>query len=156
MAVAATRALPGLPRRLWAAVLTGVPLATFKLAGGLIAARDLHPWLGTLFVIWAGFDVLFNLGSLLWPERLAYCLLANLGRQLDRRRGHRGAEEALLALDTFLAGMIVATMIFFHRIRELPAPIGEAWDLAVITSVLAAGIERVWGAFRQLGRPALT
>ncbi len=135
-------------RRLWAVLFTGIPFAVFKLGGGLAAAQDIAPALGVAIVVWAGIDVLLNGLALVWPRRFAFCLLANLGRLIDRRGGG-GHEQFWLAVDTLLAFAIVASMIWFGRTATLPGEVIAAWELAVIASVLGVGVQRVWDSYRQ-------
>jgi len=139
-----------LGRRLWAALLTGIPFGVFKLGGGLAAQHDIHPLVGLAFLVWGGLDVALNLGAVVWPRAVGYCALSNLGRLLDRRGGARGREQLLLAVDTFCAFAVVASMIWTGRIATLPRPMVTVWEVAVIANILAVGVERVWLSWRDL------
>jgi hypothetical protein len=140
-----------LGRRLWAALLTGIPFGVFKIGGGLAAAVDVHPVVGGAFVVWGILDVALNLAAIVWPGALSYCALSNLGRVLDRRRGPRGREQLLLACDTLAAFAIVSSMIWTGRIAALPRPMVTVWEVAVIANILAVGVERVWLSWRARG-----
>jgi hypothetical protein len=153
---------PRLAGRLWAVLLTGIPFSVFKVGGGLAAVEDIGAALGWLVVAWGGIDALLNLGALFWPGRSSYCLLSNLGRAADRRAHRRAAEPCAasararwrryeqlgLALDTLLAFIIVATMIWFGRIGSLSPLVQRVWELSVIANILGVGIERVWRSWR--------
>jgi hypothetical protein len=134
----------------------------FKIGGGLAAAEDVSATVGWLVILWGAIDALLNLGALAWPRRLGYCALSNLGRLADRfaarhalagspsaeTTGWRRYEQLLLALDTLLAFVIVATMIWFARIAALPPLVRAIWELSVIANILGVGIERVWRSWR--------
>ena len=53
-------------------------------------------------------------------------------------------EPFLLAVDTLCAFAIVATMIWFRLLGEVPGPLLRMWDVAVVSNVLAVGLEVVW------------
>ena len=135
--------------RIWAALLTGVPFAVFKIGGGLAAAEDLSPALGALLLLWGALDLLLNGLWVLAPHQAAHCLLSNLGRQLDRRLGRSGLEQVGLAVDTLAAFAIVSTMLWFGRIGELHPLMVRAWELAVIANILGVGLQRVWRSIRE-------
>jgi hypothetical protein len=139
-----------LGRRLWAALLTGIPFGVFKIGGGLAASHDIHPAVGAAFLLWGALDVALNLAAIAWPGAVSYCALSNLGRLLDRRRGAPGREQLLLAVDTFFAFAVVASMIWTGRIAALPRPMVTVWESSVIGNILGVGVERVWLSWRGL------
>lgn len=139
---------PSLPRRLWSMLATGIPFAVFKFGGGLAARDDVAAVLGYAIMGWGVLDLLLNLGWVLAPARLSPCVASLVGRGLDRA-AVRGLETLGLAVDTLLAFGIVATMIWFERTAALPHPLPLVWRIAVIASVLGAGIERIWSWSRQ-------
>ncbi|MFH1812234.1 MAG: hypothetical protein ABIJ09_26085 [Pseudomonadota bacterium] len=143
-----------LVRRLWILSVTGLPYALYKFGGGLAASTDLHPVLGSMIMGWGVLDLGLNLGWALAPARISPCAASAVGRMLDRS-GQRDLETLGLAVDTLLAFAIVSTMIWFGRSASLPPPLPMVWKVAVIASILGAGIERVWGWLRQRqGAPA--
>jgi hypothetical protein len=138
----------GLKRRLWAALLTGIPFGVFKIGGGLAAANDIHWLVGAFFVLWGASDVLLNVAAVASPNHVSYCLLSNIGRRLDRAK--RGTtERLLLAVDTLMSFGIVTSMIWTGRIASLPHPVIKVWELAVIANILGVGIDRVWQSWRD-------
>ncbi|HEY3359782.1 MAG TPA: hypothetical protein VGQ83_41415 [Polyangia bacterium] len=139
----------GIGRRLWAALLTGVPFGVFKIGGGLAALVDVHQVAGVAFIVWGALDVALNLAAIAWPGAVSYCALSNAGRRLDRRAARPGREQLLLALDTLLSFGIVASMIWTGRIATLPRPMVSVWESAVIANVLGVGVERVWRSWRE-------
>ena len=136
-------------QRLWAVLFTGIPFGVFKLGGGVAAYEDIHPILGWLVMGWGTVDILLNFWSLLFPKNVAVCFLSNVGRLIDRRHHNAGYEQILLAVDTLLAFTIVASMIWFARINDLPSYLSRSWELAVIASVMGVGMQRVWRSIRQ-------
>lgn len=135
-------------RRLWRVVLTGLTYGVFKVGAGMAAWEDIHPAVGLAFMLWGITDAVLNLLYLLAPRRLSYCLLSNIGRALDERRGCGHLEAVGQAVDTLLAFSIVATMIGFGRIASLPWPALPAWEISVIANVLGAGLERLHTAIK--------
>jgi len=127
---------------------TGLPFAVFKLGGGLAARDDVAPIVGYAIMGWGLLDLVLNLGWVLAPAHISPCAASWLGRHLDRAAA-RGFETLGLAVDTLLAFAIVATMIWFERTATLPSPLPLVWRVAVIASVLGAGIERIWSWTRQ-------
>jgi hypothetical protein len=127
---------------------TGIPFAVFKLGGGLAARDDVAPVLGYAIMGWGVLDLVLNLAWVLAPARFSPCAASWVGRLLDRA-SMRGFETLGLAVDTLLAFAIVATMIWFERTAVLPPPLPLVWRVAVIASVLGAGIERIWSWSRQ-------
>jgi hypothetical protein len=138
-----------LGRRVWATALTGIPFGIFKLGAGwyLSEVAGVGP-LGVLLIGWGALDILLNVLSVPLPRHIAYCALANLGRIADRGRTDPRFERTLLAVDTLLAFLIVATMIWFRLLPELPLVLGRVWDVAVVCNIVGVGVERVWWASR--------
>ena len=131
-------------RRLWAAGLTGIPFGVFKVGAGYHLLDVAGPAVGGLVVVWGALDILLNVLAVLFPDRVGYCTLSNLGRLYDLATGQRHRQQVLLAVDTLLAFVIVSYMIWFRQLPTLPAWLGRAWDLAVVLNVLGVGVERVW------------
>jgi hypothetical protein len=134
-----------LGRRLFSAAFIGLPYALFKIGGGLAAAADVDVAVGALFIAWGGADLLLNFAALVWPRRVGYCVLSTLGRRV-------GAERQLLAVDAFLSGAIIATMILLGRSGRLPAPAPLIWQLAVVGHILGVGVDRLRTAWREGAR----
>lgn len=126
-------------RRLYDALLTGVPFGIFKMAAGWTLANHGAGYLGVLVMAWGGMDILLNVLTMAAPDHVSWCLLSNVGRLVD-------GEERFLALDTFLSFAIVAAMIGFHLLPELPPALVRAWDLAVIGNVMGVGVDRLYRA----------
>lgn len=135
------------PRRLYDALLTGLPFGVFKIAAGWIIATFGTPLVGWTVVLWGILDLLLNL-AVLTGSGSSYCTLSSLGRALDRRGGGRW-EERLLALDTFLSFGIVSLMIWLGYIPRLPGGLILAWNLSVVGNVMGVGVERLYHAFRK-------
>jgi predicted membrane-bound mannosyltransferase len=133
-------------RRIFEAAVTGLPFCIFKFSAGWLIASAGNKFLGWLVMGWAAVDLAFNLAALM-TERVSVCLLSNVGRWTGNRRG----EDLFLALDTFLSFAIVAALIGFRLIRQMPDPWLSLWDLAVVLNVLGAGLARV---LRVAGRKA--
>jgi hypothetical protein len=131
-----------------AALLTGSPFGIFKIGGGWAAWHDLHPGVGAVFITWGAIDVVLNLLAVMYPQRVSYCLLSNVGRALDHRRVG-AAERLLLALDTLLSFGIVASMILAHRMATLPPWMARVWELAVVANILGVGVQRVTVSWQE-------
>lgn len=130
--------------RLWAVLLTGVPFGFFKFATGLYLYDHIHPVLGAVMMAWGGIDILINLVALAYPRATAYCLLADIGRALDKRQGQPWWEDVMLAIDTLVTLLILAGMIWFGGLAELSPKILRVWEVAVVANIVSAGIQRVW------------
>lgn len=130
-------------RRVWDALLTGVPFGIYKLGSGYYLWTYTLPWLGCLFMAWGFLDLATNLAAALWPRPLPYCFLSALGRYW----GQRG-ENLALAVDTLLSFSIVSVMIWYRCFPELGFPLRRLWELATITQVLGVGLMRVISATR--------
>lgn len=133
-----------LGRRIWATALTGIPFGIFKLGTGVYLDQHLSPALGVALIVWGALDILLNLLSVAFPARFSFCALSNLGRQIDRRREARRWEAVLLAVDTLLAFLIVAGMIWYRLLPLLPPVLGRVWDVAVVANIVGVGVERLW------------
>lgn len=127
-------------RRLFEAVVTGLPFCIFKFSAGWLIASMGNKFLGWLVIGWAAVDLALNLAALA-SAKVSVCLLSNIGRLTGRPRG----EDIFLALDTFLSFAIVAALIGFRLIRQVPEPWLSLWDLAVVLNVLGAGMARILG-----------
>lgn len=130
--------------RLWAVLMTGIPYGIFKLGAGWYVYDDFQALLGGLMMAWGVLDVASNLVALFSPATSAYCLLGDLGRALDKRRGGRWWEDMMLSVDTLLTLVIVSAMIWFGRLPLLPPKLGLVWDVAVVANITAVGAQRVW------------
>jgi hypothetical protein len=143
------RRLPGIERVLVfvEAATIGVPFAVFKIVSGAALLQLGAP----AFLGWAllGLGVLDALVNLLnavvvacrGARLLPICVLDIL---LIRRRKGLGP-----ALDMMLSFSLVAAMIGTGYIGELSPASLQAWNLAVICSVLGAGALRVVTATRR-------
>lgn len=138
-----------LGRRLWAAVLTGIPFGVFKVGVGWYVYAFINPVLGSVTIAWGIVDILLNLLSVSLPRSVSYCLLSNIGRRIDIHAGRENWERILLALDTLLTFAIVAGMIWFRQLPFLPAVLGRLWDLSVVCNVVGVGAERLWQALHR-------
>lgn len=130
--------------RLWAVLMTGIPYGIFKLAAGWSVYDDVQPLLGAAVMIWGGLDLLSNLLALFSPTASAYCLMADIGRVLDRRRPGHWWENMMLAVDTLVTLLIVSAMIWYGRLPLLPPMLGKVWNVAVVANITSVGIQRVW------------
>lgn len=128
-------------RRAYDALLTGVPFGIFKVAAGWCLGLQ-APLLGVMVMIWGALDILLNVLAIAAPGQVSYCLLSNLGR----RHGEVW-EDRLLAVDTFLSFVIVATLIGFRLLPSLPPMLWAAYDASVIANVLGAGLDRLYRAW---------
>lgn len=130
--------------------MTGIPYAVFKLGAGWFLQASGRPWLGWPMVVWGAFDLLANLTALAAPRLSAYCLLAELGRRLDRRRQPARWESLMLSVDTLVTLVIVSAMIWFGAIPALPSALLVTWNVAVVANITGVGIQRVWLSARQM------
>ncbi|MDH3671195.1 MAG: hypothetical protein OES46_08505 [Gammaproteobacteria bacterium] len=138
-----------LGRRLWAAVLTGIPFGVFKLGAGWHLYAFVNPVLGAVIMAWGIVDILLNVLSVPLPRSLSYCLLSNIGRRIDIYTGRENGEHILLAVDTLFTFVIVAGMIWFRQLPFLPVVLGRLWDLSVVCNVVGVGAERLWQALHR-------
>lgn len=138
-----------LGQRVWVTALTGIPFGIYKMGGGWYVLHHVSPPLGVAMMIWGGLDIVINVGSVLLPKRCSYCLLSNLGRQLQRRGWYAKGEAVLLGVDTLLSFTIVAAMIGFGALPLQPAVAGTIWNIAVICNVLAVGLVQIRDALRE-------
>lgn len=137
-----------LGRRLWAAVLTGIPFGIFKVGAGWYAYAFVNPVFGLVVIAWGTLDILLNVVFVAMPKSVSYCLLSNLGRRIDVHAERGNWEQILLAVDTLLTFAIVAGMIWFRQLPLLPGVLGRLWDLAVVCNVIGVGAERLWRALQ--------
>ncbi len=145
-----------LGQRVWLTALTGIPFAIYKMGGGWYVLHHISPPLGVAMMLWGGLDILINVCSALLPQRCSYCLLSNLGRQLQRRGWHANGEAVLLGVDTLLSFTIVAAMIGFGALPLQPVVAGNIWNLAVICNVLAVGLIQIREALREQSHREIT
>lgn len=124
-------------RRIWDALLTGVPFAIYKLGTGYYLWTFSLPWVGCLFMAWGFLDLATNLAAAVWPRPLPCCFLSALGRVLGQ------SENRALAVDTLLAFTLVSAMIWFRCLPDLGFPLRRLWEIATISQVLGVGIMRV-------------
>ena len=141
-------------KRLWAAGLTGIPFGIFKIGAGLAATVDVHPVVGLAFIVLGSVDIVMNVAWALRPTLVAACLLAQVGRVVDRWVGGN-LERLGLAADTLLSFVVVSTMLWFGRIGTLPHTLVLLWEVSVIANILGVGIERVAVAMRETLRSRL-
>ncbi len=140
--------------RLWDVALVGLPFAVFKMAAGWVLLDHVGPGLGVLVFAWGAADALLNLISLPRPNWVGHCLLSNTGRLIDRRR--KRWENIFLAGDTLLSFVIVAAMIWFGLLDQLPPLLGRLWDAAVVGNVIGAGVGQLWREVRAAGQAGVT
>lgn len=91
-------------------------------------------------------DIGLNVVALAFPKIMGVCLLANVGRWIDRVSGKVFWEGVLLAIDTTAAFLIVSVMIWFGRVPLSPQWAADAWNVAVIGNILSVGLEQLYRA----------
>ena len=139
--------------RLWGVLLTGIPFAVYKMGVGWFACQQGLPLVGYLMIAWGALDVLLNLLSVRFPKSVSYCLLSNIGMRLDKGTGRIRSETILLAVDSFLALLIAAGMIWFGKLPLTPEVMGYMWNIAVVSNLIAVGSQQVWSAARRGNEP---
>lgn len=112
----------------------GLPFCAFKLLTGLIAYPS--PVAYPLLILGA-IDAVLNLLNLV--VKVPTCFLDVV---LPRRH------ELALALDVFISFALVAIVIGFSLLPQLPAWALPIWSAAVILNVLGAGVGRLLAATR--------
>lgn len=147
---------PGFGRRLWIAMLTGVPFAIYKFGFGWYEYSHAHSVLGIFAMTWGIADLLLNLLAVFFPNKLTWCLLANIGQWLDGRTLSNRWEQILLGVDTTISFLIVSIMIWFGRLPLEPVYLAYIWNAAVIANVLAVGLEQIYRAATSLQKPPQT
>jgi hypothetical protein len=136
-------------RRLWMAALTGVPFGIYKMGFGWYEFHHAHPAIGIAAMIWGGIDILVNLLAVFFPNHVAWCLLANIGRWIDRLFGRKYWESVLLAIDTTASFSIASIMIWFGRLPLKPPLTANVWNVAVVGNVLAVGLQQLYVAIQS-------
>ena len=134
--------------RLASVMLVGIPFAVFKVVAGWTVIEQLNGPLGTFIFAWGAMDAVLNLLSLSVPTSVSYCVLSNVGRTIDRSIANHRWENLLLAVDTVLSFGIVAVMIWFGLLRDLPPLLTISWNAAVVCNVLGAGLSQLWREIR--------
>lgn len=140
-----------LGRRIWRAALTGIPFGIYKIGFGWWEHHHAHPTFGLIMMLWGALDILLNLLAPAFPDQTAWCLLANLGRRVDRAARKRLWEGLLLGVDTLMSFTIVALMIWFGRLPLEPTWVATCWNIAVICNVLSVGLEQIYRAVVPAG-----
>ncbi len=135
-----------LGRRIWTAGLMGAPFGVYKMGFGWYEFDHAHPVIGIAAMAWGAIDIGINLIAVLFPRVTAWCLLANLGRLIDRGIGKRIWETILLAVDTTASFAIVSVMIWFGRLPLEPLIAAHVWNLAVVCNVLSVGLDQLYRA----------
>ena len=138
-----------LGRRIWTALLTGVPFAVYKFSFGWYEFHHDHSVLGIVAMTWGIIDLAINVMAALFPKMFSWCLLANIGRWLDRVARKTFWENFLLAIDTTASFLIVSIMIWFWRLPLEPMLLAQVWNLAVIANILSVGIEQIYQSARD-------
>lgn len=133
-------------RRLWIVTLTGIPFAVYKMGFGWYEFHHAYPAIGVAAMIWGAVDMGLNVVALVFPKIMGVCLLANIGRWLDRLSGNVFWEGVLLAIDTTAAFLIVSVMIWFGRVPLSPQWAADTWNVAVIGNILSVGLEQLYRA----------
>ncbi len=146
--------------RLLEIATVGYPFCAFKLLMGAVLA-GLPPWrvAGTLLVALGTVDIVLNVaafvaGALGRGSRLPVCTAQWL---LSRARPGRESWRQLgLSADAMLSFGVVAAMIGFGLLRDLPPAGRAAWNTCVVFNVLGAGLGRLAESVLALGtdRPA--
>ena len=142
--------LPRRARRVWDALLTGVPFGIFKALTGYYLGLHGHTWIAAPLITWGCLDICTNFLAATLSRRVPYCLLSGVGRAFDRRnrwRHGRRFETLGLAFDSLLSFILQALMIWFHCIPDL-GPYRRIWEISVISQVISVGLTRVmlaWG-----------
>jgi hypothetical protein len=134
-------------------VTIGLPFCAFKILSGLVTLR-VTP-LGWSLIALGGTDIFINsvnffaliLGR---PRVLPVCALQ---MAVSRGRG-RSYDELGTSLDVFVAFALVAGMIAFEQLSQLPKTGLQVWNLAVVLNVLGAGIGRLYGSLEALKKAA--
>lgn len=154
--------------RWWHAILTGLPYGVYKMGTGwYLWAIAGHDW-GWILIGWGLLDFSTNLFSAFWSRSIPYCLLSALGYYLDRhlywqrRRSSRAQddrppaaerpfrwEELALGVDALFSFSLVSWMIWNGNIPKIQPAFRRAWDVAVISNVLAVGLSRILHALRH-------
>ena len=134
--------------RLASVALVGIPFAVFKVVAGWTVMEHLNGPFGTFIFAWGAMDAVLNFLSLTVPTSVSYCVLSNVGRIIDRPMAHHRWENLLLAVDTVLSFGIVAVMIWFGFLRDLPSLLAVTWNAAVVCNVLGAGLSQLWREVR--------
>ena len=134
--------------RLWDVALVGLPFAVFKVGAGWFVHGHLGEVAGLVLIAWGVIDAVLNIVSLVFPRAVGYCLLSSAGRLADRVGPDAGRENILLAADSLLSFMIVAAMIWFGLLAELPPVLARLWDAAVVCNVVGAGVGQLRREFR--------
>ena len=132
--------------RVWMAALTGVPFAIYKAGFGWYEYHQDHPVIGIAAICWGLIDFVMNLLAVWRPQSFSWCLLAHLGRWIDRRRDPQLWEKVLLAVDTTAAFAIVSIMIWFARLPLSPEWAAIIWNLAVIANIMSVGLAQLFRA----------
>jgi hypothetical protein len=142
--------LPGalFERPFFLSLTIGIPFCAFKLIFGISAVRagaggiPLLPAFGWIVIAWAATDLLMNLGRAGFDllGRLApfeYCTIAQIGSILR-------APLVFLALDTFLAFVIICTMLWSGWIARLTPAESYVWYAATTANLISLSLVSVY------------
>ena len=138
-----------LGRRLWNAVLTGIPFAVYKFGFGWYEFQHGHPAIGVAAMIWGAVDMGLNVVAVPLPKIVGVCFLATVGRWLDREPTKVYWEGILLAIDTTATFLIVLAMILFGRLPLSPQWMADAWNVALVSNILSVCLEQLYRAIRK-------
>ncbi len=132
----------------------GIPFCIFKLILGIVAVRELSPpiltVLGWGIIIWAGTDLLMNLGravlDILHRESpIEYCTIAQIGRAF-------GLPAVFLALDTLLAFLIICGMLWSGWITRLTVGESWLWYAATTLNLVSLSLVLLYEEIRRIPR----
>jgi hypothetical protein len=131
----------------------GLPFCVFKAVTGL----HLGGWAGGALLALAVLDTITNAGNLIGfvlkkKRWFPVCTLTALTGFILRSRTLKNERRVDLgnAIDMLLALVLVAGMVGFGRIGQLPASHIFFWNLAVVLNVLGAGLSRLNESVQQL------
>jgi hypothetical protein len=135
----------------------GVPFCIYKLLFGVSLLRVTaggYPslqFLGWLVILWAGTDLLLNLGRVILdlarrPAGFEYCTIAQAGRAL-------GMPLVFLAIDTLISFSIISFMLWSGWIQLLTPAESYLWYGATTLNLISLSLVLLYNEIRNV-RPA--
>jgi hypothetical protein len=132
----------------------GLPFCAFKIITGLHIYSTFEnsslKLLGLFFIIFGVFDLIVNGLNLLSVVALrkritATCMLSFLSKLYSKRStlDASSLHDFGTSLDVLIAFILVAMMVGFSQIAQLPRTQINIWNLAVVFNVLGAGLARI-------------
>jgi hypothetical protein len=136
----------------------GIPFCAFKLIFGISAVRagaggsPFLPAFGWIVIAWAATDLLMNLGRagfdlLGRPAPFEYCTIAQIGSILR-------VPLIFLALDTFLAFVIICMMLWSGWIARLTPAESYIWYAATTANLISLSLVSVYNECMRSGGKA--